>query len=445
MKEKKLRNILRILVASILSTIFSISGYCQNLDYTTVFKAAEKHSTGKRGDSYYTTARITESLGGDSNGYNWLSNKSYQGMTLEKGLSQALSNQDLKPAMIIYINNSPGTDPSSTIAKYSPHWLVYLGKDDTGVDRFGDQYSVGYSLVGTGSLVAMFNEDKNKNSRKIDEILDPFKRQNQQVHEVMESPIVSEEEELVDHEFIASEDALENALDGELTDAFNDINEPIDNQSLETEQSSPQTSPEEVGPSQNVNVPTTKGSYGSPSERKVIPGAHTFDHHSNGSNSNIGTKRRNFKHPFRKAQLIAWNQASGVPKENYRSAYRTAKALGAKGDGWSWQTNKEYQSQSMLKGIRSAIRQGDLLPGMIVYINNKPGADPASTNMKYQPHWFTYLGKDREGKDRFSDQFNADWSLEGPYGIVAEYSRDAYGNQRLIDEILDPYATDSIN
>ncbi|MFC1745144.1 hypothetical protein ACFL35_14210 [Candidatus Riflebacteria bacterium] len=126
---------------------------------------------------------------------------------------------------------------------------------------------------------------------------------------------------------------------------------------------------------------------------------------------------------------------SGAGRDCYNTSVRTARFNGAKGDGRTWPTNKGYQGMGLKEGLTKAISNGDLKPGMVIYINNKPGADPDSMNMGYQPHWFTYLGKDENGVPRFSDQYAYDYDLSGPRGIVA-----TYGNNRLMDEILDPYA-----
>ncbi len=103
-------------------------------------------------------------------------------------------------------------------------------------------------------------------------------------------------------------------------------------------------------------------------------------------------------------------------------------------DGWSWPENRSYRGRSLASGLKSAIDKGHLKPGMVIYCNNTPGADPSSMNMAYQPHWFTYLGKDSSGVPRFSDQYATDFDLSGPRGIAA-----TYGGSRRIDAFFDPY------
>lgn len=45
-------------------------------------------------------------------------------------------------------------------------------------------------------------------------------------------------------------------------------------------------------------------------------------------------------------------------------------------------------------------KDGRLQVGDIVYINNRPGADPTSTILSYKPHWFIYIGN-----GQFADQY----------------------------------------
>lgn len=50
--------------------------------------------------------------------------------------------------------------------------------------------------------------------------------------------------------------------------------------------------------------------------------------------------------------------------------------------------------------LAQMIKDGRLKVGDIIYINNKPGADPTSTILSYKPHWFTYIGN-----GQFADQY----------------------------------------
>lgn len=123
--------------------------------------------------------------------------------------------------------------------------------------------------------------------------------------------------------------------------------------------------------------------------------------------------------------------ASGTARDCYRTTVRTAVRNGATGDGLTWPENRSHRGQALAAGLRSGIADGTLKPGTVVYANRQPGTDPMSLDLANLPHWFTYLGKDSSGKDRFSDQYSSSWSLDG---LVAEY-----GASRRIDAFLDPY------
>jgi hypothetical protein len=118
-----------------------------------------------------------------------------------------------------------------------------------------------------------------------------------------------------------------------------------------------------------------------------------------------------------------------VPGACYKTSVLTANKNGISGDGNVWPSSKKYQHSSMSR-LKEAITAGDLKAGMIIYVNYNPGTDPMSMNLANGPHWFTYLGKDGSGVDRYSDQYSVSWTLEGEMGLVPG---------RKIDEILDPY------
>ncbi|MEB3196329.1 MAG: peptidoglycan-binding domain-containing protein [Candidatus Sericytochromatia bacterium] len=61
----------------------------------------------------------------------------------------------LRPGDVIYVNRSPGADPSSTNLAYGPHWFVYMGNN-----QYADQYGV-RSAAGMAAFVP---------GRRIDEI-----------------------------------------------------------------------------------------------------------------------------------------------------------------------------------------------------------------------------------------------------------------------------------
>ncbi len=125
----------------------------------------------------------------------------------------------------------------------------------------------------------------------------------------------------------------------------------------------------------------------------------------------------------------AFRANANVGRACYRTAVMTANVNGIAGDGHVWPSSKKYQHKSM-SSLKEAIAAGDLLPGMIIYVGRNPGTDPNSLNMANGPHWFTYVGRDSQGIDRYSDQYKTDWTLEGMMGLVPG---------RKVDEILDPY------
>lgn len=114
----------------------------------------------------------------------------------------------------------------------------------------------------------------------------------------------------------------------------------------------------------------------------------------------------------------------------HRTAEQTAKNNGAIGNDNEWQRDTSYRDRPLL-ALKTAINKGDLKPGMVIYANKRPGTDPQSLNMKNGPHWFTYLGKDAAGVDRFSDQYSTEFTLDRMNRFIPG---------RKIDTILDPYA-----
>ena len=128
----------------------------------------------------------------------------------------------------------------------------------------------------------------------------------------------------------------------------------------------------------------------------------------------------------------ATRAANGTRRDCYNTVVRTANNNGARGNGWTWPSNSSYRGQSVRSGLRAAINDGTLRPGMAIYINQNPGTDPSSTNLSNLPHWMTYLGKDQNGVDRFSDQYYT--------SMTVDQVADNYGASRRIDEFLDPYA-----
>ena len=73
----------------------------------------------------------------------------------------------LRPGMAVYMDRTPGIDPSSVNRGNMPHWMTYLGKDADGTLRFADQYAADWSLMELAQAYA---------PRVIDTIYDPLAR-----------------------------------------------------------------------------------------------------------------------------------------------------------------------------------------------------------------------------------------------------------------------------
>jgi len=133
---------------------------------------------------------------------------------------------------------------------------------------------------------------------------------------------------------------------------------------------------------------------------------------------------------MKQAATGAYKAYQDVPAACYKTSVYTAELAGPAGNGWTWKGSTNRRNQSMLK-LKEAIDGGELLPGMVLYVNYNPGTDPSSMNLANGPHWFTYLGKDPQGIDRFSDQYTDNSTLEAMIQFVPG---------RFIDEIFDPFA-----
>ena len=125
----------------------------------------------------------------------------------------------------------------------------------------------------------------------------------------------------------------------------------------------------------------------------------------------------------------ARNHWPGMRGKCYPVVLLAARYNGAIGDGWSWPDTKKYRWKR-ISDLKSAIWTGTLQPGMVVYANTRPGADPSSLKIQYAPHWFTYLGKDSGGVDRFADQYRTNYSASEMEDFIPG---------RVIDSFLDPY------
>ncbi|MBM3260122.1 MAG: peptidoglycan-binding protein [Candidatus Sericytochromatia bacterium] len=117
------------------------------------------------------------------------------------------------------------------------------------------------------------------------------------------------------------------------------------------------------------------------------------------------------------------NPFAGRARECFRFAWHVATRAGGR-DVWSANGTKEHRWKS-LDHLSAMMRQGSLRPGMVVYANRSPGADPMSTNLAYGPHWFIYMGK-----GVFADQ----------YGKTDLAGMKATIPGRMLDEVFDPFA-----
>lgn len=139
-----------------------------------------------------------------------------------------------------------------------------------------------------------------------------------------------------------------------------------------------------------------------------------------------GDPRRMYQRLFDAARAAR----SGTGRDCYRTAERTARRNQGNGNGRLWPDFLKYRNKGLRDGLRAAVDEGYLLPGMVIYACLRPGSDYNSVNLSNLPHWFTYLGTDPAGVDRFADQYGISWSLEG---IATEYG------PRRIDTFCDPY------
>lgn len=123
---------------------------------------AQAAFAGKPRKCYRTTEKFMRLMGATS-----ATNPSYSSRGLPLTHLEKLIEMDrLKPGMQIYVCKRPGTDPASLNLGNSPHWAIYVGKDQAGVPRFMDQYRDNWSL---DEFVAEYG-----GNRKIDTIFDPL-------------------------------------------------------------------------------------------------------------------------------------------------------------------------------------------------------------------------------------------------------------------------------
>jgi len=135
---------------------------------------------------------------------------------------------------------------------------------------------------------------------------------------------------------------------------------------------------------------------------------------------------------FANLSAIAQELQSGTALACYDTVVAQANRAGAPGNGDTWPETLAYRGRELASGLRAAIADGTLKPGMVVWMNSTPGSDPRSLHDDNYNHWMTYLGPDGSGVPRFSDQYRTDFTVEA---LAA-----AYGSNRVIDRFFDPYA-----
>lgn len=110
-----------------------------------------------------------------------------------------------------------------------------------------------------------------------------------------------------------------------------------------------------------------------------------------------------------------YNNRSG---KCFKYAWRMVSQAGLDGIGAARQSYAGRNAGTAHVG--DLVRQGKIRVGDVIYVNRVPGADPSSTNMRYGPHWFVYVGN-----GQFADQ----------YGIRGAQAMSDFVPGRKIDTI----------
>ncbi|MDB5097209.1 MAG: penicillin-resistant DD-carboxypeptidase [Cyanobacteria bacterium RYN_339] len=116
------------------------------------------------------------------------------------------------------------------------------------------------------------------------------------------------------------------------------------------------------------------------------------------------------------------NRYKGRVHQCFRYAWATTAGAGGRGIGSA--TTSHAGRNAGVGHLDSLIDQGQVVPGDVIYVNKRPGADPSSTHLVYGPHWFVYLGN-----RRFADQ----------YGVRDAQAMQNFVPGRRIDTIYHPY------
>lgn len=92
------------------------------------------------------------------------------------------------------------------------------------------------------------------------------------------------------------------------------------------------------------------------------------------------------------------NRYAGMPRKCFRYAWLLTSIAGGRGIGNAPQTRAGRGHGTA--HIGALVAAGQIRPGDVIYVNRSPGADPSSTNLRYGPHWFVYMGS-----NQFADQY----------------------------------------
>jgi len=92
------------------------------------------------------------------------------------------------------------------------------------------------------------------------------------------------------------------------------------------------------------------------------------------------------------------NRWKGSRHNCFRYAWSTISHAGGRGIGAAQQSRTGRGNDT--SHLSALAANGHIKPGDVIYVNRRPGADPSSTNLRYGPHWFVYMGN-----NQYADQY----------------------------------------
>lgn len=122
-------------------------------------------------------------------------------------------------------------------------------------------------------------------------------------------------------------------------------------------------------------------------------------------------------------QRAQHNRYEHVRHQCFRYAWQQVHDAGGKGIGHA-PSDRRDRGQP-ISHLQTMIDSGHLKPGDVVYANRAPGRDPSSRNLRYGPHWFTYMGN-----GQFRDQYGTKTAAQMQHFIAG----------RRIDTVYHPFA-----